>query len=54
MPQGTFFTRFPATRIDYIFVNEQTEVLTTRVPNTELTRLASDHLPLFTDIRINN
>ena len=38
-PQGTFFTRFPATRIDYIFVNEQTEVLTTRVPNTELTRL---------------
>ncbi|MBT8113290.1 MAG: endonuclease/exonuclease/phosphatase family protein [Gammaproteobacteria bacterium] len=53
-PQGTFFTRFPATRIDYIFVNEQTEVLTTRVPNTELTRLASDHLPLFTDIRINN
>ncbi len=53
-PQGTFFTRFPATRIDYIFVNEQIEVLTTRVPNTELTRLASDHLPLITDLDTSN
>jgi len=53
-PRGTFFTRFPSARIDYIFVNETTEVLTTQVSNTELTRIASDHLPLLTDIRIDN
>ncbi len=53
-PRGTFFTRFPAARIDYIFVNETTPVLTTYAPNTELTRIASDHLPLITEIRIDN
>lgn len=51
-PRGTFFTRFPSARIDYIFVDQTTEVITTYAPNTELTRIASDHLPLITELQI--
>ncbi len=51
-PRGTFFTRFPSARIDYIFVDKATEVITTYAPNTELTRIASDHLPLISEIQI--
>ena len=54
IPRGTFFTRLPTARIDYIFVNNETDVVTTQIPNTELTRLASDHFPLITDIKLPN
>ncbi len=51
-PRGTFSARFPTARIDYIFVNEEINVLSSYVPSTELTRIASDHLPLITDLQI--
>lgn len=51
-PQATFFTRFPAARIDYIFVDRNFRVLRTLVPNTHLTRIASDHFPVISDIVI--
>ena len=52
-PEPTFFTRFPSARIDHIFVDENASVIRTFVPNTALTRIASDHFPLVADITIN-
>jgi endonuclease/exonuclease/phosphatase family metal-dependent hydrolase len=51
-PKATFFTRFPSLRIDHIYVDRETEVLHVEVPNSALTRLASDHLPLIANICI--
>ncbi len=48
--QATFFTRFPAARIDYIFLDKNSQVLQSFVPKTQLTRVASDHFPLISDI----
>jgi endonuclease/exonuclease/phosphatase family metal-dependent hydrolase len=52
-PQNTFFGRFPTLRIDHIFISPGLEVISLEVPGSELARLASDHLPLVTEIRIN-
>lgn len=52
--KATFFTRFPTARIDYIFVDENINVKSTLIPNTGLTRVASDHFPLIADITIEN
>lgn len=46
-PQSTFPARFPAFRIDHIFVDATTRVESTRVLSTPITRVASDHLPLM-------
>lgn len=51
-PRGTFSGRFPVVRLDYIFVSEDLEVVKADVPETSLTRVASDHLPLIVDLRI--
>lgn len=51
-PKGTFFGRFPAGRIDHIFVAPRLDVVDVEVPNTELTRLASDHLPLVVELQM--
>ena len=48
--KATFFTRMPTTRIDYIFIDETINVTKTLIPNTTLTRVASDHFPLIADI----
>jgi endonuclease/exonuclease/phosphatase family metal-dependent hydrolase len=52
--KATFFTRFPTTRIDYIFVDKSINVNNTFVPDTGLTRVASDHFPLIADVQIRN
>lgn len=52
--QPTFFTRFPTARIDYIFVDDAINVKNTLIPNTGLTRVASDHFPLIADITIES
>jgi endonuclease/exonuclease/phosphatase family metal-dependent hydrolase len=52
-PSGTFFGRFPLARIDYIFVSEHVEVLGVEVPSTRMARVASDHLPLIIDCRLD-
>lgn len=53
-PKGTFFSRLPKARIDYVFVDHEVEVSDVHVPRSELTRLASDHLPLIVDLKLPN
>jgi endonuclease/exonuclease/phosphatase family metal-dependent hydrolase len=50
-PRRTWGGRYPLARIDHIFVGRSLEVVHVDVPGTHLTRTASDHLPLFADIR---
>ncbi|WP_250460890.1 endonuclease/exonuclease/phosphatase family protein [Microbulbifer litoralis] len=51
-PRGTFFSGMPKARIDYIYTSRDIRVERIVVPATELTRQASDHLPLIADIEI--
>lgn len=51
-PKKTLLGRFPLARIDYVFVEHGIEVTGIDVPSTELTRVASDHLPLIVDLYI--
>ena len=51
-PKGTFFSRLPKARIDYVFVDPDLRVSDIHVPRSELTRLASDHLPLIVDLNV--
>ncbi len=51
-PQGTFFGRFPAVRIDHVFVNDRFEVADVEIPDSELSRVASDHLPLIVEVNL--
>ncbi|PPD22278.1 MAG: oxidoreductase [Methylomonas sp.] len=53
-PRATFFGRFPTARIDHVFVDSGLEVLDVEVPNDELARLASDHLPLIVELRVED
>jgi endonuclease/exonuclease/phosphatase family metal-dependent hydrolase len=39
-------------RIDHVFVEDDTEITHIDIPSTNLTRVASDHLPLIVEIRI--
>lgn len=52
-PRGTFFGRFPFTRIDHVFVDAGFEVVGIEVPDPELARVASDHLPLIVEVRLD-
>ncbi|MFH1602659.1 MAG: endonuclease/exonuclease/phosphatase family protein [Pseudomonadota bacterium] len=52
-PRGTFFGRFPAVRIDHMFVDAGFEVVDIEVPDSELARVASDHLPLIVEIKVD-
>ncbi|UCC55297.1 MAG: endonuclease/exonuclease/phosphatase family protein [Gammaproteobacteria bacterium] len=52
-PRQTFFGRFPTARIDHVFVDPHVEVLDIEVPDTELARMASDHLPLIAELRFS-
>lgn len=52
-PRGTFFGRFPFTRIDHVFVDAGFEVVGIEVPDSELARVASDHLPLIVEIKVD-
>jgi endonuclease/exonuclease/phosphatase family metal-dependent hydrolase len=49
-PRGTFFGRFPTARIDYVFIDPGLAVADIEVPDTELVRVASDHLPLIVEL----
>ncbi|SKA82179.1 Metal-dependent hydrolase, endonuclease/exonuclease/phosphatase family [Prosthecobacter debontii] len=49
-PRFTFPSRWPVTRLDYIFMNSRLSVHKVIVPNTPLTQVASDHLPLVADL----
>jgi endonuclease/exonuclease/phosphatase family metal-dependent hydrolase len=52
-PQSTFSGRLPIVRIDHIFISPGLEVTRIEVPGSELARVASDHLPLVAEVRIN-
>jgi endonuclease/exonuclease/phosphatase family metal-dependent hydrolase len=51
-PKKTFGGRIPSARIDHIFGNSMVNVQHVEVPRTQLTRTASDHLPLIVDIQL--
>ena len=51
-PRRTWGGRFPLARIDHIFIDGSVDILHVEVPHTHLTRTASDHLPLFADLRV--
>lgn len=52
-PQKTWFGTFPLRYLDYAFVRGDLEVVSAWVPKDALTRVASDHLPLIVDLKIN-
>lgn len=52
-PRATFPSRWPLTRLDYIFMNSHLAVKQVEVPNNRRTQMASDHLPLIADLVIN-
>jgi endonuclease/exonuclease/phosphatase family metal-dependent hydrolase len=49
-PMNTYSTFHPFTRIDHIFVSEHFTVEKVSVPRNDLTRIASDHLPVIVDL----
>ncbi len=49
-PWRTFPTRFPLLAVDHIFVNAALQPLSVAVPRTPLSRIASDHFPLLTEL----
>jgi endonuclease/exonuclease/phosphatase family metal-dependent hydrolase len=51
-PESTFPGRLRTARIDHVFVDPRFDAVSIEVPNTELTRVASDHLPLIVDVRL--
>lgn len=51
-PQASFPGRFPAGRIDHIFISPGLEVKNIEIPRSELVLVASDHLPLVAEIII--
>lgn len=48
--RSTLFSPFPISRVDHIFVTEDLQALRTRVIRTRLAEIASDHLPLISDL----
>ena len=51
-PRPTFPSRLPIFRIDHAFVGSGVKVVSSTVPRTPLTRVASDHLPLVLDLHL--
>ncbi len=49
-PRCTFSSSHPFMRIDHIFVSSHFDTERAHVPRNELTRVASDHLPLVADL----
>ena len=49
-PQKTWPSILPVLRLDHIFVSPEIGVVDVRVPRNHLTRIASDHLPIVTDL----
>lgn len=50
--ERTFPSRFPTLRLDHVFVRGPIEVVTAGTVRTPLARLASDHLPVVTELNI--
>jgi len=53
-PRSTWSGHYPVSRIDYIFINDSFHVCSIIVPRTDLEKIASDHLPLITELKFIN
>lgn len=53
-PRATFISTMPVRRLDYIFASEHFEVVAIRQPRTPTAKLASDHLPVCAELRLNH
>lgn len=51
-PKRTFPTHYPLGRIDHIFVGCEVEVVGIEVPSSRLAQVASDHLPVLVQVRL--
>jgi endonuclease/exonuclease/phosphatase family metal-dependent hydrolase len=51
-PRGTWFGHYPIARIDHIFVSPQIDVSRVDVGDDHLARVASDHRPLFAELKV--
>ncbi len=51
-PKSTWPGNYPWRRLDYVFVSEEIEAAKVEVLRSQLTRVASDHLPLLTELRL--
>ena len=51
-PRSTWFGHYPVGRIDYVFINGNFQVHSITVPRTDLEKIASDHLPLITELSL--
>lgn len=51
-PLRTFTSARPMLRLDHIFVSTHFETRGVFVPRNDLTRVASDHLPLIADLQV--
>ena len=53
-PFDTWMGHYPfSRRIDHIFVSPGIKVMSISVPQTELEKVSSDHLPLVVELKIN-
>ena len=52
LPRGTWFPPLPLARLDHIFAGPPFLVKALTIPQTRLTRRASDHLPVVVDLEL--
>ncbi len=50
--RSTYFSPFPVTRVDHIFVTNELQAKSTRVIDSRMAKVASDHLPLIVDLKL--
>lgn len=50
--RSTYFSPFPVLRVDHIFVSESLTPVNVVVPFSRMARIASDHLPLTSDLKL--
>jgi endonuclease/exonuclease/phosphatase family metal-dependent hydrolase len=50
--EWTFPSHYPIVRFDHLFVSPSLSVESVQIPQTKLTRVASDHLPLIIKLRV--
>ena len=48
---STYFSPFPVTRLDHIFVTNEWRAVNPQVIDSRMARIASDHLPLLVDLK---
>ena len=51
--EATYFSPFPLTRVDHIFVTEELQATSLQIIKTRMAKVASDHLPLIADLKFD-